>query len=255
MPRKKREKSPMDLYHIVLRGTNQQVLFENHSDNERMIMHIIKAKNLVPFELHAYCLMSNHVHLLIKACYEDVPIMVHNIKTTYARKYNIKVSRTGSLFESRYGSKAIYTSRQYRNTVRYIHQNPFRAKLIHMQDLHKYKWSSMMTFYNKENELIAESTIQKVFEQFSNEDFFEFHLYVTDEDAFEYCFLRLSDQEAQTIIMNKLEGRVEHLKDIQRLDVKKRNEILVDIKALGISANQIGRLTGIGRSTIQRAKK
>ena len=243
------------MYHIVLRGTNQQVLFESHADYERMIMQISKAKNLVPFELHAYCLMSNHVHLLIEAHYEDVPILVHNIKTTYARRYNIKVSRTGSLFESKYGSKAIYTSRQYRNTVRYIHQNPFKAKLIYIQDLHKYKWSSMMAFHSKDNELIAENTVLRVFEQFSNEDFFEFHLHSTDEDAFEHCFQRLSDEDAQTYVMSILEGRIDHLQDVQKLDVPKRNEILIEIKQLGLPVNQISRLTGVGRNSIQRAKK
>lgn len=255
MPRKRREKSPIGLYHIVLRGMNQQVLFESNADFERMISHINKAKNLVPFELHAYCLMSNHVHLLIEAEYEDVPMMVHNIKTTYARKYNIKVSRTGSLFESRYGSKAIYTLRQYRNTVRYIHQNPFKAKIIYIEELHKYKWSSMMAFHNKESELILESTINRVLEQFTNDDFYEFHLYVTEEDAFEYYFQRLSDQDAQNVIMKVLEGRIEHLKDLQKMDIKERNEILIEIKQLGLPANQIARLTGLGRNTIQRAKK
>ena len=65
MPRKPREKSPHDLYHIVFRGTNKQVLFESKYDYMKFLEYMLRAKEQIGFELHAYCLMSNHIHMQI----------------------------------------------------------------------------------------------------------------------------------------------------------------------------------------------
>ena len=66
MPRAKRVKSESGIYHIILRGINQQVIFECEEDYEKFIETILKYKAVSGYKVYAYCLMSNHIHLIIK---------------------------------------------------------------------------------------------------------------------------------------------------------------------------------------------
>ena len=66
MPRAKREKSSTGIYHVMLRGINQQEIFEESEDYDKFISVLKDCKELSKFKLYAYCLMSNHIHLLMK---------------------------------------------------------------------------------------------------------------------------------------------------------------------------------------------
>ena len=66
MPRYAREKSESGTYHIMIRGINRQDIFEDNDDRQRFIETIKKYKTVSKYEVHGYCLMSNHVHMLIK---------------------------------------------------------------------------------------------------------------------------------------------------------------------------------------------
>lgn len=259
MPRKPREKSPHDLYHIVFRGTNKQVLFESKYDYMRFLEYMQRAKEQMGFELHAYCLMSNHIHMLIKIQIENLSKLANSISTPYAHFYNLKYCRTGSLFESRFGSVPIMTTQQYMKTIRYIHQNPVHATLISNQDAHKYPWSSLKEFkqYSKPKNNINDSCLcdhNIVMDNFKSIEFFSFHNSISNDCSYEHEFHQLTDQEAMDIIRNTMGHTVEFLKDVQKLDIKCRNEYLSEIKKLKLSNTQISRLTGIGRNIIQRVK-
>lgn len=254
MSRKAREFSPMNLYHIVMRGTNQQSLHENTWDYEKMVNQVAKTRVRFRFDLHAYCLMSNHTHLLIEADYEVVPKIVQSIKTSYAKYYNKRTDRTGHLFEARYGNVAILSTHQYRNTIRYIHQNPVRARIIDNNNSDKYKWSSMSAFTSNRNEIISESEIAKVHQKFHDISFLEFHKTVSNEGAYEFNEKRISDDEAQKILLEVFGDHIKSMKDIQKMDYKTRNRLLVEFKLLGLTSSQVSRLTGIGRNIVQRAK-
>ena len=275
MPRKPRDKSPQDLYHIVFRGTNKQVLFESKYDYMKFLEYMQNAKNLIKFEIHAYCLMSNHIHMLVRIPYEDLSKIGQSINAPYAHFYNMKYCRTGHLFENRFGSIPILTIQQYRNTIRYIHQNPVHAALISNQNVHKYPWSSMKEFkeYAMSNysdkvtylcnpNVVAETFVSsESVEKYDCEakfnklsKFFSFHTEVSDECAYEHDSHRLTDQEAAEILKLNFGHKIEFIKDLQKMDVKSRNELILEIKKLKLSITQISRLTGIGRNIIQRAK-
>lgn len=72
MPRKARKKSSMNIYHVILRGINQQIIFEDKHDHVQFISIMKHYKKLCGFKLYAYCLMDNHVHLLIEDA--DIPL-------------------------------------------------------------------------------------------------------------------------------------------------------------------------------------
>ncbi len=261
MPRKPREKSPEDLYHVVFRGTNKQILFESKYDYLKYQEYISKAKSIIVFEIHAYCLMSNHVHMLVKVPFDKLSNISLRINGPYAHFYNLKYCRTGHLFEIRFGSIPIMNSKQYNNTIRYIHQNPVHAGLININELHKYTWSSYNEFIdntqlmNQTKDIsLCDSLI--VLENFKDEihnDLFEFHLDISNDSAYENNFNRLTDQEAIDIIVNKLGHKSEFIKNVQKMDINSRTDFIVELKRLKLSVKQISRLTGIGRNIIQRA--
>lgn len=254
MPRKRRECSPMNLYHIVIRGTNQQSLHETTWDYEHMANQIAKTRERFSFDLHAYCLMANHTHLLVEADYEVVPKILQSIKSTYARYYNKRTDRTGHLFEGRYGSVAIMTSHQYRNTVRYIHQNPVRAGIVSNTCCDKYVWSSMSAFTINHDALVRETERDKVYERFDKDNFIDFHRIISTEGAYENDERRISDDEANKKLLEAFKDQVKSIKDIQKMDPTRRNQFLLASKKLGLTNAQISRLTGIGRNIVQRAK-
>ena len=72
MPRLSRIKSKTGMYHIILRGLNQQTIFEDNEDNEKFLEILGICKTLSGFELYGYCLMGNHIHLLLKTASEDL---------------------------------------------------------------------------------------------------------------------------------------------------------------------------------------
>lgn len=77
MPRQARELSQSGIYHIMIRGINRQNIFEDDEDRERLINTIKYYKTISQFELYAYCLMNNHVHLLIKEVIEPISVIMN----------------------------------------------------------------------------------------------------------------------------------------------------------------------------------
>lgn len=265
MARKPREISSTDLYHCVYRGTNRQTLFEARHDYQRYLDLIQKVKRKIDFELHAYCLMSNHVHMLIKAPYKELSRLSQCINTSYARFYNHKYSCTGHLFEPRFGSTPVESHSHHINTIRYIHQNPVHAGIIKNAEAHKYTWSSLKEFKchadkktsSIPNSLCDAPIVAAIFDdklETSLDNFFEFHSVVSKSGAYENEDHRLTDEEAKDLLTEAFGDRMEYIKNLQKLSIDERNHYLVEIKKLNISVNQISRLTGIGRNIIQRAK-
>lgn len=107
MPRQARKKSASGIYHIVLRGINQQVIFEDEEDNNKFIETIKTYKAISGYKIYAYCLMSNHVHLLLKVEKEDLDLIIKRIAGSYVYWYNWKYHRRGHLFQDRFKSEPV----------------------------------------------------------------------------------------------------------------------------------------------------
>ena len=90
MSRKPRELSPTNIYHVVIRGADRQILFEEKTDYQKYLHILEYYKSECNFELYAYCLMSNHIHLIIHI--NDIPLssVFRRINTSYAVWFNMK---------------------------------------------------------------------------------------------------------------------------------------------------------------------
>ena len=107
MPRKAREKSSTGIYHVVLRGINRQIIFEEDEDYQKLLQTLQEYKETSGYEIYGYCFMSNHIHLLIKEGEEDLGIVFRRIGARYVYWYNWKYNRRGHLFQDRYKSEAV----------------------------------------------------------------------------------------------------------------------------------------------------
>lgn len=134
------------IYHITNRGNRQEIIFRENID---YIVYLGILKETLKFyendnyKLISYCLMSNHVHLLLKTGRKDPSFFMRRVNSMYARYFNSKYQYIGHLFQGRYFSNLINNVIELLEVSRYIHLNPVRAKMVDSPE--KYMWSS----YNK----------------------------------------------------------------------------------------------------------
>ena len=132
MPRQARTASGTGIYHVMLRGINRQDIFEETEDYVRMLscmqqmleQYDDQGNRLPPLcTFYAYCLMSNHVHLLLRVNQEDIGSTIKHLAVMYAIYYNQKYSRSGHVFQDRFKSEPVNDMAYFVTLLRYIHQN------------------------------------------------------------------------------------------------------------------------------------
>lgn len=253
MARKPRKKSESDIYHILMRGINRQVIFEDEYDYGRFVQTLEKYKEQSGFDLYAYCLMSNHVHLLLKVGQEPLEQLMRRICGSYVYWYNAKYDRVGYLFQGRFKSEVVEDDSYFLTVLRYIHQNPVKAGIVKNTD--QYKWSSMGE-YMGEPKLIKTTFALKYFgleTEAARERFGEFCSAANDDRCLEAEIKKhSSDEEARELIRKVC--RVESPVDLQGFDKVMRNNFLKELKENHhLSVRQIERLTGINRGVVLKA--
>ena len=213
MPRTAREKSKTGIYHIVLRGINKQRIFEENEDCQKFLSTLKKYKFTSEYEIYGYCLMSNHIHLLMKEGKEDLGIVFRRIGASFVYWYNWKYNRFGHLFQDRFKSEAVETTQYFLTALRYIHQNPVKAGIAKVDSYH---WSSYCE-YVKGSVLCNTAFALSFFSEDTGkaiEQFKKFNLEENKDRCLEYeDGARLNDEEATEIIkaIGKVKSPVEIL--------------------------------------------
>ena len=144
MPRQARKKAESDIYHIMLRGIDRQLIFEDSEDYFRFLDIVQECRELDRFKLYAYCLMGNHVHLLIKISCDNLETIFKRIGGRYVYYYNVKYKRIGPLFQDRFRSEPVEDDAYFLTVLRYIHQNPVKAKIC--RSVKEYPYSSYAAY-------------------------------------------------------------------------------------------------------------
>lgn len=147
MARQQREKSSTGVYHVMLRGINRDDIFLEDEDKVVFLNTLLLKKSKEEYVLHAYCLMDNHVHLLIQEKEDDISRIMKRIGITYVRYFNKKYQRIGPLFQDRYKSEKVEDDGYLLTVMRYIHNNPVAAGLV--KKPRAYHWSSYNDYLTK----------------------------------------------------------------------------------------------------------
>jgi REP element-mobilizing transposase RayT len=257
MARMARERCQSCVYHIVLRGINRQDIFYDDDDFQRFLETIEQKKSESQFELYGYCLMSNHVHLLVREKSDKISRIMSRIGTSYAWWYNRKYDRSGHVFQGRYSSECVEDDTYLLTVIRYIHNNPVKSKIV--KEAEDYRWSSIHAYFGgrerpaglTESEFILgmihenrTEAIKRLREYMKQEN---------DDDCLDdQIKLRKTDGEVRAEIEAMLNG--EPIGRLLGLEKSKRQEILRTIKqSEGVTQRQIARVTGFHQSIVFKA--
>ena len=233
-----------ETYHIVVRGVGRQILFEDDIDRAYFMGTLSGLCSQLQLDILAWCLMDNHVHLLLKGPMELLSYMMQKLESSYAIHFNKRHERVGTLFQDRFTSIPVINEEQLISVLQYIHLNPVKAGYPIQS-----KWSS----YNEYLGVTERS--------YSSTDFLldilggveEFYRIHQSESTYNLePRVRLSNKEALNMARSVL-GDVS-LYDVRTFNKKKRDSLLVQLREAGLSANQIERFTSIGKNIIYRAK-
>ena len=128
-------------YHIITRGNQKQTVFLESQDYEKYLHILAKYKKRYKFGLYCFCLMPNHIHLIIQV---DNPLRLNKVmrglNLSYTLYFNSKYNKVGHLWQDRFKSRVIDKDSYLLECINYIEANPLRGSLV--LHLHEYKWSS-----------------------------------------------------------------------------------------------------------------
>lgn len=128
MPRGARRVSSTGMYHIMIRGIDREEIFKKTKD-VRKICGVMREYLSEEIEIYAYCVMPNHLHLLLKGDLPLVTSYMQRLSGAYALYYNLERERSGYVFQGRFRSECVEEERYFWTCLQYIHDNPVKARL------------------------------------------------------------------------------------------------------------------------------
>lgn len=232
MPERARRRSGTEIYHVIVKGINKERIYEQSREKEHFKQTILEYQKKYQVQIYAYCIMSNHAHIMIRAQLEELSLFMARILAEYAVYYNYKHYRNGHVFQNRFTSECIETEPYFLNCMRYIHMNPVKAHMV--KKAVEYPYSSMKEFYLGKAEMIdveMRGKVQdyfrdwKAFEEFHNSRGYEIFTDIKDEMEQQYIemavkiagdFFRKYALENQKQVFEEKHIRKEYIKCIQR---------------------------------------
>lgn len=264
MPRYARKHSSTFTYHIMLRGNEGKKLFLDDDDKNRFVDTLRRMKEHEEYEIYTYCLMDNHVHLLISEKKDSISRSMKRICVSYAYYFNKKYSRTGHLFQDRYRSEVIDGESYLLTASRYIHNNPVKAQIV--KNAERYKWSSIGEYLGTATKepLVKTEVLLSVMSNNAEravELFREYTSQLTDDVFIDYnegnessgianTNGSLKDSIEQTLL--KYGFNPDTFRECR--DKRERNQIIREIKEnYGGSVRELARILHISKDVVFRA--
>ncbi|EIJ80472.1 hypothetical protein PB1_08932 [Bacillus methanolicus PB1] len=177
MVRKRRQWYPGATYHIFSRGIRKLPIFYDDEDRKVYLEQMLKVRERYPFKLHCYCLMTNHIHLLLETDQVPPSDIIRLLHTRYAIYFNHRHQLSGHVFQGRYTAKIIDSLTYFLEASRYIHRNPIEAGMAEKaQDL---LWSSYIAYI--ESSVLPFITTEKTLSYFESPSAKNYQLFVENE--------------------------------------------------------------------------
>ena len=137
-------------YHVMNRGAGKRYIFQETHNKETFLELMGEVYNKYKVEFHAYCIMDNHYHFLLRTPHANLPEAMKYLQGMFTRIYNKKINADGPIFRGRYKSILLEADNSIIQVCKYIHLNPVEANFIQGID---YKWSSYNHYKELENDL------------------------------------------------------------------------------------------------------
>lgn len=278
MPRVQRIKCEFSTYHVVQRGNEKKKIFRGDEDKVRFIETLAKAREKYNFLLYAYCLMDNHIHLLVNDNGNDVSKLMKSINVSYVSYFNHTYQRSGHLFQDRFKSELVKDDRYLLEVSRYIHNNPVKAKIVERPA--EFRWSSYNIYSGKANDtlgLLDTNMILRYFSGNKSKSVSEYEKFVAKHEGAEDCILDIEDehQDLGQVHYDYINGitmakaRIERILGEEKMTLDEllanrpqRNEIIRILrKSSSLNLKELGELFGglsesqVGRIVAEEAKQ
>ncbi len=262
MSRQPRKLSRSSIYHVMVRGNERRSIFKDQEDRMRFIDTLQIKFKASGAKLFAYCLMDNHVHLLISEGKEDVAKIMKRINVSYAMYFNKKYKRIGHLFQDRFKSEVIEDESHLLEAVRYIHNNPVKAGIA--KKASDYQWSSY-NLYNADSEaIIDKETVLNMFSENVEKSVLLFEKFSVKDSDME--FIEYDERDAEERQLEKEEEAKEIISDFLRSKniadysyiMKKgiRDELITVLRnKCGLSIRSIAKVLEVNRGVVQKTAK
>lgn len=142
-------------YHIIARGNQKQSVFLETEDYKKYLKILAKYKKRYNFKLYCFCLMPNHVHLIIEVQQAEILWKIlHGLNLSYTLYFNFKYNKVGHLWQDRFKSKLIQKDDYFLKCITYIENNPLRSSLVRYLD--EYPWTS---YNSRENNKLIDTIL------------------------------------------------------------------------------------------------
>lgn len=137
------------IYHVTIRGNGRKAIFVDERDRERFVKRFAESVELYEVRVYLYCLLANHVHVVLETPKANLSQFMHSVQTGYAVYFNLRHGECGHVFQGRYGAKLVEGDKYLLALSRYVHLNPVhiaKVQRLAVEDrikiLRAYKWSS-----------------------------------------------------------------------------------------------------------------
>ena len=184
MARQARTESATSFYHVMMRGNNREYIFSREDQKKRFMDSLRTEAATEAIQIVAWCLMDNHVHLVLKGELSELTQAIKRINTKYAMGFNGHENRIGHVFQDRFKSEVIEDDNHLLAAIRYVHNNPVKARMTELAGA--YPWSSYSE-YLQPSALISRELREMVLGYFGGDSakFEAFHLQRDNEEYLE----------------------------------------------------------------------
>lgn len=242
-------------YHVCARGTGKQLIFETDDDRWEFLELMRGCCREEGVTVIAWCLMGNHVHLVL-ADYEDaMSAAMHRLLLTYARRFNKRTGRTGHLFQNRFDRRSLDTDRYLMAAIRYVHANPQEAGIALIE---RYPWSSFAEYLRAYDSDAADATRgfsdpSCMLELFGSAEAFAAYSLSTPEGGEPTLGdMKETEWERHAFADKLAKSLGVPLRGVKAAPPARRDTVIVGLHDAGFTVRQIERYTGIGKSTVSR---
>lgn len=239
-------------YHVCARGTGKQLIFESDDDRWELLELMRDCCREAGVTVVAWCLMGNHVHLVL-ADYDDrMSAAMHRLLLTYARRFNKRTGRTGHLFQNRFDRRSLDTDWQVMEAIRSVHADPQEAGISLIE---RYPWSSFAEYLRAyDNDMTRGfSDPSCVLELFgSAEGFIACSLSTPDGGEPALGDMKETEWERHAFAEKLAKGLGGPLNELKAVASSRRDGIIFALHDGGYTVREIERYTGISKSTVSR---
>lgn len=239
-------------YHVCARGTGKQLIFEGDEDRWEFLELMRECCREAGVTVIAWCLMGNHVDLVLSDYEDTMSAAMQRLLLTYARRFNKRTGRTGHLFQNRFDRRSLDTDRYLMAAIRYVHANPQEAGIALIE---RYPWSSFAEYLRAyDNDMTRgfsdPSCVLELFE--SVRGFLDYSLLMPDGSDPVIHDMDETEWERRAFADKMAKELGVPLRGVKAAPPAQRDTVIFGLHDAGFTVRQIERYTGIGKSTVSR---